>query len=119
MSAIYMPGDELPPVVAPKQQKYQVGQAYDFYHTDDIGNVIHEIKQDVEPHLDYCANLRSIGATGSSEMRHAAHFPDSVVRNYCNMKGIDLEEFHRDRVHIRALMTDPDLSKFRIWEGKI
>lgn len=120
MSAIYMPGDDLPPVqpVAAKP-KYEVGRAYDFYHLDDVGNIIHEIKQDVEPHLEWCANMRSAGLTGSSEMRLAAHFPDAVVRNYCNQKGIDLVEFNRDRVHIRNMLQDPDLSKFRIWQGRI
>lgn len=118
--SIYMPGDDLPPVQPmPAKPKYEVGRAYDFYHTDDNGNVIHEIKQDVEPHLQYCADLRSAGLTGSREMRFAAHFPDAIVRNYCNQKGIDLEEFNRDRVHIRNLLQDPALSKFRIWEGRI
>lgn len=115
--SIYMPGDPLPPIQT--KPKYEVGKAYDFYHTDDIGNVVHEIRQDVEPHLDHCAALRSIGAVGSSEMRFAAHFPDAIVRNYCNQKGIDLVEFNRDRVHIRNMLQDPDLSKFRVWEGKI
>ena len=117
MSAIYMPGDNLPPVQA--KPKYEVGKAYDFYSTDDDGNVVHEIKQDVEPILDYCAEARSVGFTGSSEMRLAARFPDAVVRNYCNQKGIDLAEFNRDRVHIRNMLQDPDLSKFRIWQGRI
>ena len=114
---IYMPGDPAP-TVQPKPQ-YEVGKAYDFYHTDDNGNVVHEIKQDVEPILEQCAQMRSHGFTGSSEMRLAARFPDAVVRAYCNNKGIDLLEFNRDRVHIRNMLQDPALSKFRVWEGKI
>lgn len=121
MSTIYMPGDDLPPVQPAPQPKpkYEVGKAYDFYHVGDDGNIIHEIKQDVEPHLDFCANMRSAGLIGSREMRLAASFPDAVVRNYCNQKGIDMVEFNRDRVHIRNMLQDPDLSKFRIWQGRI
>lgn len=122
MSEIYMPGDDLPPAqtpAAPVRPKYETGKAYDYYHLDDNGNVVHEIKQDVEPHLQYCADLRSAGLTGSREMRLAASFPDAVVRTYCNQKGIDMVEFNRDRVHIRNMLQDPDLSKFRIWDGKI
>lgn len=115
-----MPGDDLPAQPQkPAQSKYEIGKAYDFYHSDSDGNVIHEIKQDVEPHLDHCAEMRSNGMFGSSEMRLAASYPDAVIRTYCNNKGIDLEEFNRDRVHIRNMLQDPDLSKFRIWQGKI
>lgn len=94
-------------------------EAVDRYHLDDNGNVIHEIKQDVEPLLEMCSNLRSVGAVGSSEMRLAARFPDVAVRGYCNQKGITLEEFNADRKHIRAMLNDPDLSKFRVWQGRV
>ena len=110
---------KLSQVTAPQKPKYEVGRAYDFYHTDDNGNVIHEIKQDVEPILEQVAQMRSHGFTGSSEMRLAARFPDAVVRNYCNQKGITLEEFNAERVHIRNMLKDPDLKGFRVWEGKI
>jgi len=95
------------------------GEARDNYFIDSENRFVHEIIQDVEPILQQTAEMRSHGFTGSSEMRLAARFPDVVVRNYCNSKGIDMEEFNRDRVHIRNMLKDPALSKFRIWDGKI
>jgi hypothetical protein len=95
------------------------GEARDNYFIDNENRFVHEIIQDVEPILQQTAEMRSHGFTGSSEMRLAARFPDVVVRNYCNSKGIDMEEFNRDRVHIRNMLKDPALSKFRVWDGKI
>jgi hypothetical protein len=95
------------------------GEARDNYFIDSENRFVHEIIQDVEPILRQTEEMRSHGFTGSSEMRLAARFPDVVVRNYCNSKGIDMEEFNRDRVHIRNMLKDPALSKFRIWDGKI
>lgn len=104
---------------APAAAESTAGEARDNYWIDSDNRFVHEIIQDVEPILRQTAEMRAHGFTGSSEMRLAARFPDVVVRNYCNSKGIDMEEFNRDRVHIRNMLKDPALSKFRVWDGKI
>jgi len=45
-------------------------------------NVIERRSEDVEPVLEECKALASIGAVGSSEMRHAAKIPASIIENY-------------------------------------
>ena len=45
-------------------------------------NVIERRSQDVEPVLEECKALASIGAVGSSELRHAARIPVAVIENY-------------------------------------
>lgn len=46
------------------------------------GKVIERRTQDVEPVLQYAADLRAVGATGSSEMKHAARIPFALIENY-------------------------------------
>jgi hypothetical protein len=76
-------------------------------------------EQDVTPALDSAYHRRRMGAVGSNEMRHAAHFPAVAVERYCNLRGITFEEFMASDVHVKAMMADPDLAGFRVWEGKV
>ena len=75
--------------------------------------------QDVTPIADFAHGMRSIGATGSKDMRHAAEIPMLVVENYMTRMGITFEEFCSEQKHGKALLNDPALAAFRIWEGRV
>lgn len=74
---------------------------------------------DVEPVLEANKALRSASAFGTGEMRHAASVPGIVIEQYCKTNGIAFSEFMGDPAHIRRLLNDPDLSGFRIWQGRV
>jgi len=81
---------------------------------------LHVIRtQDCDPVAEHAAGLRQIGAVGSNEMRHAAHIPMVAIETYCNIHNIEFREFIKDQTHIRAMLNDPALKAFRIWEGKV
>jgi hypothetical protein len=75
--------------------------------------------QDCTPILENATRLRNEGLHGTSEMKHAARFPLVLVEKYCNDSGITFAEFMREKKHIRAMLSDPALSGFRIWEGRV
>lgn len=83
------------------------------------GNLITGTVQDCEPILERAKALHNEGLTGSSEMKHAASFPAVLVEKYCNDRGITFADFMAEPKHVRAMLSDPDLSGFRIWAGKV
>jgi len=48
----------------------------------DGDDLIERRSEDVEPVLEALKGLRGAGLTGSSELKHAASFPASVVETY-------------------------------------
>lgn len=88
-------------------------------HWMDGNDLIVRQTEDVEPHLEHAKALRSIGATGSSELKHAAHFPASAIMAYCQKHGIDMHEWAINPVHIRRMLNDPELSGYRVWTGRV
>lgn len=85
----------------------------------EAGKVTTRRSQDVEPYLDHVKALRSAGETGSATFRHAAKIPFSVIENYVATRGIDFPEFQSNPVHMQALLNDPALAGFRIWQGRV
>ena len=84
------------------------------------GNDLIEMKSvDVEPVLDEVKALQGAGAVGTGEMRHAAKVPGVVIENYCSRNGVSFQEFMQSVDHIRRLLNDPDLSGFRVWQGRV
>jgi len=75
--------------------------------------------QDCTPIVERTQALHNEGIHGSSEMRHAASFPFVVVEKYCNDKGITFQDFMNGREHIRNMLSDPALSYFRVWGGRV
>lgn len=75
--------------------------------------------QDCTPIVERTKALHNEGIHGSSEMRHAATFPFVLVEKYCNDKGITFEQFMNGREHVRAMLSDPALSHFRVWGGRV
>lgn len=84
----------------------------------DAGLTINRV-QDCTPYADYCARQRTLDATGSSDMRHAARLPMVLVEQYCNTHNITFDQFMQDKTHINAMLNDPALQGFRIWQGKV
>ncbi len=95
-----------------------MGQVLTRIHEAD-GKLGFERVQDVEPILDFAHDLRAAGQVGSGEMRHAASMPMVLVEAYCNDRGITFSEFMNNPVHPRAMLNDPALRAFRVWEGRV
>src|SRR3546814_826260 len=83
--------------------------------------IIERRTQDVEPILEHTKALRAVGATGSSEMRHAASIPYAIIENYMQRHGLTLAELQSSagNKHWKAMLNDPDLVGFRIWQGRV
>ncbi len=94
-----------------------IGTKIHYSQADDV--TIIERVQNCDPVLCEAKMLREDGATGSNEMRHAAHFPAILVEQYCNDKGITLHEFLKDKKHAKSMLNDPALKGFRVWEGRV
>lgn len=75
--------------------------------------------QDVEPVLESCAMLRSVGATGSAEMKHAIRLPMVFVEKYINDHGITMHDFEVNPEHLKRIMNSSEFAAFRIWQGKV
>lgn len=74
---------------------------------------------DAEPFIEEAKALHSCGLQGSSEWRHAGHFPPGFAEYYCQLKGITYHELMANPVHIKNMLNDPDLSGFRVWKGRV
>jgi hypothetical protein len=83
------------------------------------GNLIERRSCDVAPTLEHTKALRSVGAVGSSEFRHAASIPPVIVEQYMAEKGIDMHELQVNPVHWKNILNDPALAGFRIWQGRV
>jgi hypothetical protein len=73
--------------------------------------------QDVEPILNYTKEMNRIGAGKGADLRHCAEIPMIIVENYMQRTGITFREFTESQDHIKAVVNDPALRDFRIWEG--
>lgn len=75
--------------------------------------------QDVEPYLDHVKELANTGQawSPSGEMLHLAEFPAVIVERYCNEKGITFQDFMSDPGHVKAMLVDPSLSYFKVWDN--
>lgn len=82
-------------------------------------DLIERKSEDVEPLLERLKGLRNAGDVGSSEMKHAASFPASVVEAYKAQYGVSHHEFMANPVHIRRMLNDPELAGFRVWSGRV
>ena len=83
------------------------------------GELISGTVQDCTPILEDAKARHNAGFHGTSEMKHAARFPDVVVERYCNEQGITFSEFMQNPAHIKRLLMTPELSGFRIWTGRV
>lgn len=90
------------------------------FHFDEAAAEIKiERVQDCAPMLDHAKSLAVADATGSSDVKHAAHLPAVLVEKYLNDHGITFREFVINPEHVKRMLRDPSLSGFRIWKGAI
>jgi len=75
--------------------------------------------QDVAPIVDYAKGMNAAGLGNGKDMKHAAEIPMVVVENYLARTGITFHEFCNSQEHVKALVNDPALAAFRIWEGRV
>ena len=73
--------------------------------------------QDVQPTIEYCKSMADLPQTG--EFRHAARIPKSIIEAYLNNNNVSMQEFMDNDKHIKAIVNDPALKSFRIWNGRI
>ena len=83
------------------------------------GTLITGTQQDCTPIYEDAKARQNAGFTGSSEFKHAARLPLAIIEVYCNRNGITLEQWGQDPVHIKRMLSDPDLSGFRVWKGRV
>lgn len=91
------------------------GVDYDADHR----KVVFQRSQDVEPLIDHLATLRNetTGKSKSGDLYHVGDLPMVIVEQYLAENGVTLHEFLRDDTHVKRILTDPDFSKFRVWQG--
>jgi hypothetical protein len=75
--------------------------------------------QDVTPIVDYTKGMNAAGLGNGKDMKHAAEIPMVVVENYMARTGITFEEFCNSQEHVKAIVNDPALQAFRVWEGRV
>lgn len=83
------------------------------------GKMTFQRTQDCTPILEHCHDRTVAGATGSSDMKHAAKLPFVVIEAYCNQQNITFSEFMQNKEHIKRVLNDPSLAGFRIWKGRV
>ena len=83
------------------------------------GNLHAGSVQDCTPIAEYATARRNEGHHGTSDMKLAASLPFVMVEKYCNDHRLTLNEFIRDRAHVRSMLNDPALPHFRVWPGKV
>lgn len=85
------------------------------------GLMVVERLQDVEPILKQAKALadNSSGKSESGDMYHAARLPMVIVEQYCNSNHITFHEWMSNPEHLRRMLSDPALSRFRIWNGRV
>lgn len=89
------------------------------YVATEEGKLIQGSVQDCTPILEHAQALHAEGQYGGSDMKLAATLPAVLVEQYCNLNGIDLQEFMRNPVHVKRMCNDPDLKGFRVWPGRV
>ena len=82
-------------------------------------DLISSTTQDCVPIAERAKAMNREGIHGSSDMRLAASIPFVMVEAYLNQHHLTLNEFQRDKTHIRSMLNDPALAHFRIWPGKV
>lgn len=92
-----------------------MGDLVERFHYDETDEkLIVESVQDCTPVLEQAKRLRNEGLHGSKDMRHVMRIPRVLVEQYCNVHGISVREWMVNPVHVERMLSDRDLSGFRI-----
>ena len=85
---------------------------------DGDGDTFHIKKTfDVEPTLKSAAELRSNGATGTSDMRHIGRLDLNVYAMWLKEAGVSWDDTKAAEEVVMKKLMDGDFSKFRVHEG--
>ncbi|MES2637559.1 MAG: hypothetical protein V4605_09555 [Pseudomonadota bacterium] len=88
-------------------------------HHDGQGTITVESVQDCNAIIESITRQKTEGKTGSADMKLAARLPNVIVETYLNLNNISFSEFMGNQEHIKRILNDPALSKFRVWEGQV
>jgi hypothetical protein len=88
-------------------------------HYDGEGGITFERVQDCDAIAERCKARHNLNDVGAADMKLAASLPLVIVERYMNDHAITFNEFIGDKDHVRAMLNDPALSHFRIWNGRI
>lgn len=78
--------------------------------------------QDVEPFIEFAkANAENANAkfAPSRDIRHAGVIPLVVLEAWLKQRGMTFHEFMTDKTATKKLLNDPELSKLRVWKGRV
>lgn len=82
--------------------------------------VIQRRQTGIAAHVDYCRARANEGHHGpAKDFQLKASIPAIVVEHYCQVNGITLREFLKNREHVRRLINDPAFADFRIAPGRM
>ena len=99
------------------------GEMVEYVHVDEKeGKLVHELKQDVEPTLEWVKQQHSLygssaGKSSTGEWYHAARVPLVVLHAWLNARGLQMRDFKGDLID--RFLNDTDNSSFRVWQGRI
>lgn len=105
------------PVLAARQAKRATDMKTSFHAQGD--DIVIAQSQDCTPIAEWAKVQSSIGAVGSSDMRHAARIPNVIIEKYMNENKVSFHEVLNNPVHMRRIVNNPDNAAFRIWQGKV
>jgi hypothetical protein len=89
---------------------------------EEDGKTVFKREQDCDPILQYCADMRAMGAGDrryGADGYFAGQIPKVEVEKYMNKYGISFREFVGDPVHVQRYLNDPDHKLLRIWTGEL
>lgn len=92
------------------------------YHYDALENKdVIAVTQDCEPIVDEVKLLkqRTDGRGDTSLGYHVGRIPAAIINQYLKFAGVTFEEFCADNTHVMRIINNPELKRFRIFEGKV
>jgi hypothetical protein len=99
------------------------GEVVEYLKFDETeGKFAHELRQDVEPTLDWVKAQHleqgsGVGKSKSGEWYHAASVPTVVVYAWLNRYGLKWADFKGDVVD--KFLADSENAAFRVWQGRV
>ena len=89
------------------------------YIAEEDGRVITGTVQDMTPYAERAKALHNAGEYGTKDLRHLASLPFAAIETYCNVNGIDYQEWSTNPAHIKRMLQDPALADFRVHKGAV
>lgn len=87
------------------------------HYDESADRLIIERVQDVEPYLEKAKTESETVKSG--EFKKAGIIPFVVLEAWLKVKGVTFSDFMRDKSLCKKLLNDPELSKLRVWKGRL